>query len=271
MKSYVIYDETLDSGRAVGYLFYYEKARSFVIELCEDVSEWDAPLLFQGLVKKGIYTVPREQALLWVRERVIPSGRQNIGMILKNHHLNEYDEMALLALSGGRCAQDGCSIEAIAEDALPEEIKERRRRTVTECFPAGENRLICLFRDNTVRRIELSALHKQCPDVSHLMKHLELFLSMRVECGGYSVSFGGSVEIGAGILWKCGKLLNVSADDFFSFARCNLIDTTQACEMLQCTRQNLAYWVKEGKIAPVLSTGKERIYTRGAVAKAGSD
>ena len=65
----------------------------------EDLSEWEAPLLFQGLVKKGIYTVSREASLMWVQERVIPSGRQNIGLILKTHKLKEYSEIALLSLS----------------------------------------------------------------------------------------------------------------------------------------------------------------------------
>ena len=93
MKSYAIYDGDLDRGSAIGYLFYYEKSQSFIIELCEDLGEWDAPLLFQGLVRKKIYTVSEDISLMWVKERVIPSGRQNIGSILKNYKLKEYSEM----------------------------------------------------------------------------------------------------------------------------------------------------------------------------------
>ena len=103
MKIYAIYDKETAKNLALGYLFYYEKANEYIIELNDWLDEWEAPILFQGLVKKGIYTVPRDVSLLWVRERVIPSGRQNIGSILKNARLKEYNEMALLALSKGKC------------------------------------------------------------------------------------------------------------------------------------------------------------------------
>ena len=75
---------------AIGYLFYYEKSRSFIIKLCNDLDEWETPFLFQKLVWEQQYTVPREIALMWVKGRIIPSGRQNIGSILKNHKLVKY-------------------------------------------------------------------------------------------------------------------------------------------------------------------------------------
>ena len=52
MKSYAIYDKDLDRISAIGYLFYYEKADSFIIELCEDLDEWEAPLLFQKFIRE---------------------------------------------------------------------------------------------------------------------------------------------------------------------------------------------------------------------------
>lgn len=67
-----------------------------------------------------IYTVSEDISLTWVKERVIPSGRQNIGSILKNYKLKEYSEMALLSLSKGRCFQDNCYIEDIPETDIPE-------------------------------------------------------------------------------------------------------------------------------------------------------
>ena len=89
MKSYAIYDEDLERTSAIGYLFYYEKSESFVIELCEDLDEWEAPLLFQTLIREKRYTISSENSLMWVKERVIPSGRQNIGSILKKYKLKE--------------------------------------------------------------------------------------------------------------------------------------------------------------------------------------
>ena len=123
MKNFGIYDEQLGSTEPIGYIFYYEKAQSFIIELDEKLDEWQVPLLFQGLVKKGIYTIPKDIALMWVRERIIPSGRQNIGEILRNHKLKEYSEIAMLSLSKGRSSQDCCYIKEISTEDVPENIK----------------------------------------------------------------------------------------------------------------------------------------------------
>ena len=91
MRIFEIYDEEL--ARSVGSLLYYEKEHSFIIELEEWLDEWTAPLLFTDFVKKKQYTIPRDISLLWVRERIIPSNRQNINSILTQHRLKEYDEM----------------------------------------------------------------------------------------------------------------------------------------------------------------------------------
>ena len=81
-----IYD-ILDSYRedSVGILIYYEKSNTFIIELQDNLDEWTAPLLLTMLVRNKIFTVPRDISLMWVRERLIPPSRQNIGLILSNH------------------------------------------------------------------------------------------------------------------------------------------------------------------------------------------
>ena len=104
MKAYEITDS--ERSEDIGVLLYFEKEKTFIAELKDTLDEWTAPLLFAGLVKKGIFTMPRDIALAWVRERVIPPGRQNIDAILSHHHLKEYDEMKLLELSVGKCCED---------------------------------------------------------------------------------------------------------------------------------------------------------------------
>lgn len=262
MKNYAIYDEGLDRKTAVGYLFYYEKAQQFIIELCRDLDEWDAPILFQGLVKEGIYTVPKDISLLWVKERVIPSGRQNIGAILKNHKLKEYSEMALLQLSRGRCSQDSCYIEEVSEDGIPTEIQNRTMKNVLDCFPTADGQIICMFRDNRVRKIELSQLENKYEDISYVLRNEELRNCVKVGVGGYSITFNDSIEISALDLRKAGVLLPLTAEDFSGYVRRTVIDTTKACEMLGCSRQNLAYLIKGGRIAPIILGTKENLYAR---------
>ena len=62
-----------------------------------------------------------------------------------------------------------------------------------------------------------------------------------------------------------GKALPVTADDLYGFVRRNVVDTTQVCDMMQCSRQNLSYMVNEGKIIPLIVGERTNLYTRGSV------
>ena len=265
MKSYAIYDADLNRKRAIGYLFYYEKAEAFVIELCEDLDEWEAPLLFQGLVRQGIYTVSKEISLMWVKERVIPSGRQNIGTILKNHRLIKYSEMALLALSKGRSSQDACYLNIVEEEEIPENIKQRRKKNVQECFVTRDNQLLCMFTDNMVRKVDLTKMTERYKEVAHVLKNEEILRSVSIGVGGYTVSFGGVIEISASELRESGELLPLTTGDFYDFISTNIIDTTVACDKMKCSRQNLSYMVNEGKIKPVIRGTKENLYLKSEI------
>lgn len=268
MKTYAIFDADLDRKSAIGYLYYYEKAKAFIMELCEDLDEWEAPLLFQNLVKQGIYTISKDFSLLWVRERVIPSGRQNIGAILKNAKLKEYDEMALLSLSKGKCSQDSCYIEEIAGEDIPGNIQDRMLLNVTECFPSDDRQIICMFRDDTVRKIDLKGLTDRCKDVSHILKNDALFRSVKVGVGGYSISFNDSIEIPVSVLREEGILVPLTTNDFMNFLRHNIVDTTKACDMMQCSRQNMSYLIEKEKIVPVICGTKVNMYTKGVIEEA---
>lgn len=265
MKVYAIYDEELNADTAIGFLFYYEKAKEFIIELQDNLNEWEAPLLFQKLVKQGIYTVPKEMAYLWVKERVIPSGRQNIGSILKNAKLNEYNEMKLLELSKGKCSQDSCYIVEVAEEDIQDVIKERRCHNIKECFVAEDKQIICLFMDNSVRKVDLSELQEERKDIAYVMHNNELMNTIKIGVGGYSITFNDSIEIGVEYLRSKGELLPISAKDFYRFVETNIVDTTKACEMMQCSRQNLSYLINSKKISPIFSGTKQNLFTKGEI------
>ena len=267
MKSYAIYNEDLDRITAIGYLFYYEKSESFIIELCEDLDEWDAPLLFQKMISEKKYTVSREYSFLWVKERVIPSGRQNIGSILKNHKLKDYSEIALLSLSKGRCSQDNCCITEISVDKIPEDILNRMKKNIWECFPTEDNQLICLFKDGVVKKVDLMLLLEPYKDLSYVLKNRMLLDSMEIGAGGYSIIFNNSIEIQTADLRRTGLSLPLTSKDFYNFVRRNVMDTTKTCDILQCSRQNLSYLVKEEKIKPIINGTKENLYLKGEIEK----
>lgn len=57
-------------------------------------------------MKRKQYTVNAYWSKVWVQQRIAPTDRQNLGQILKDNGLDEYDEFQLLMLANGRCVQD---------------------------------------------------------------------------------------------------------------------------------------------------------------------
>ncbi|MCQ2522531.1 MAG: hypothetical protein MJ105_09165 [Lachnospiraceae bacterium] len=262
MKSYEIYDEENDIS--IGTLLYYEKERSYIIELCEGLDEWTAPIMFTYLIKQNKYTVPSEISYLWVKERIIPSGRQNINSILNNHKLKEYSEIDFLELAEGRCAQDHLYVRKI--DRVPEYVKERAKKNVKECSLLENDRLLCFFVDGCTKIISLADI-AEIEDVDKILKNKMLMRSVSVGVGGYSISFNRSIDISAVLLYDEGKDIPLTLNDFALFVQNNIVDTSGACDMLECSRQNLSYMVKEGSLSPIRLNLKGNLYLKGNISE----
>ena len=270
MKIFEIIDG--DKDNSVGTLLYYEKERTCIVELQEYLDEWSAPFLFANYVKNKIYTIPRDVSALCVRGRVIPSGRQNISDILKVHHLKEYDEMKFLELSEGRCSQDEMYIRQL--DKLPEFVVERQQKNLSECVILGADNILCFFRDGNTRKIDLKKILKKDSVVQPLdrlagldkvLDHDSLYKSGKIGTGGYFVTFNDSIDIPADILYGSGEEIPLGLGDFKTFVRHNIIDTTESCDMLECSRQNISYMVNQGQMSAVKEAVRGNLYLKGEI------
>lgn len=262
MRNYEIFDE--ENSISIGTLLYYEKEKSFIIELVDTLDEWSAPLLLTSYVKKGIFTIPRDISMHWVKERIIPSNRQNIDAILRNHKLKSYDEMKFLELSDGRCSQDSIFIKRI--DSLPDYVQKRILHNLTEAVVLEDYKMICFFSDKTIRKIDFKTLPAS-PDMKKILGFKRLFESAKVGTGGYFVTFNDSIDIPAWLLYKSGKKIPLEPEDFISFAQKNICDTQQTCIELECSRQNISYMISHNMITPLKENVKGNLYLRGDVIK----
>ena len=235
MRIYEILDS--ENEMSVGILQYYEKEQTYIIELQEYLDEWSAPLLFTSYVKKNIYTIPRDISFLWVKERVIPSGRQNIKAILDTHKLAKYDEMKMLEISAGKCSQDSLYIKKL--DELPEFVVKRRKKNLVDCVICEENTVLCFFEDETVKKVSL----------------------------GYCITFNDSIDIPSYVLYNVENSLPLKKKDFDNFINKNILDTSEICDILECTRQNVSYMLRKGLISPVKAEVKGNLYLKGDVLK----
>lgn len=150
MKIFAIRDESVQEQKDLAYLLYYGREKQFYIELPENADAWETPLLLDSFVKRGETTVNSYWSKIWVQQRIVPIDRQNIGEILRDNHLKEYDEYELLMLAMGRCAQDDYYLVPINEKELPEEITRRFSKRIEDVLPLENHCLLVFFRDGVV-------------------------------------------------------------------------------------------------------------------------
>lgn len=260
MKIFKIMDE--DAKRSVGCLLNFEKEGSFIIELRDDLDEWSAPLLFAGLVKKKNFTVPRDESLMWVKERIIPSGRQNISSILSHHKLKAYDEGRFLEISEGRCSQDHLYIKKV--EKLPGYVKRRQQKNLVDCVMCEGFKILCFFVDGTVKKVNLRKIKYEGTD--KISANKSLYESGKIAAGGYCVTFNESIDIPAYMLYQQEEI-SIKSEDFLLFVKKNILDTSDCCNALECTRQNISYMVKQQQLIPLKEDVKGNLYLKGDILK----
>ncbi|MCR5143873.1 MAG: hypothetical protein K6B67_01030 [Lachnospiraceae bacterium] len=262
MGIYEIYDE--ENDMTLGALIHYQKENQFIIELIDDVDEWNCPLLFSAYVKNNIYTISRDDSRKWVEERVIPSGRQNIQSILKRHKLPMYNEMDLLKISQGRCSLDELVIKPL--DELPEYVQKRMEKNLEDCVPLKNGRIMCVFADKTVKKIDMHKL-QDLKGIENVLKNQELFSSAVVATGGYVMTFNNSIDVPAARLHDIDDADCIDKEDLIEYMQHNLKDTGETCEALGCTRQNMAYYLSKGYIKPIKENVKGNMFLKGDILK----
>ena len=276
MKAYAIRDASIDKGRDLAWLLYYEREDTFHIEISEDVDEWDAPLILSSFVKRGVRALDPYWSRVWVEQRIVPRDRQNLGMILKENGLKEYDAHRLLVLSDGRCAQDECFITPLKTGAFPQELSRRLAGTLS-CIVPVPNRTLLFFRDGLVESIcdtelqelpswETAALYTVVSDRERLMKRLRLYrehlVGLTMQPGGHGITISDDCHIPVDLLRSRGTMLSVAADDFKAYLQQELIDTAGAAELMGCTRQNIQDLVSRGRIKPVMTLRNNFLFLR---------
>ena len=107
MRKFAIKNEVYQD-KTVAWLYYDEEKKEYRIQVPEDIRCEEAPLIIAEFIKRNQRTIAPDWSLRWVKERVIPPERQNIGSILKENHMEFYDEFPLHISNQGRSCQDEC-------------------------------------------------------------------------------------------------------------------------------------------------------------------
>ena len=284
MRAYAIRDASIDKSRDLAWLLYYEREDTFHIEISEDVDEWDAPLILSSFVKRGVRALDPYWSRVWVEQRIVPRDRQNLGMILKENGLKEYDVHRLLVLADGRCAQDECFITPLRTGAFPQELSRRLAGTLS-CIVPGPDRTLLFFRDGLVESIsdtelqelpawENTAYNAVGSDRERLIKRLSLYrerlADLTMQPGGHGITISDDSHIPVDVLRNGGTPLPVAAADFKAYLQQELIDTAGAAELMGCTRQNIQDLVRRGRMRPVITLRNNFLFLRSELSRADS-
>ena len=265
MRVFAIRDEEDSCARDLAYLFYYEKARCFYIELPDDADEWDTPLILSSFIKKGERTINAYWSRAWVNQRIVPRDRQNIGQILKENDLSDYDEFELLMLANGRCAQDSYYLVPV-DEGIPEKMfYSRYEKRIEDVIPLENNALLLFFRDGGVKRCDIAAMRKNDRVFGPILASDELFRRVAVHTGGYGAYWNENAVIADAELYDSGLDVPLSKNDIVRFVSERVISTAEAAELLDCSRQNINDLTARGKLHPVKTEQKNTFYLKSEI------
>lgn len=265
MKAFAIRDGYENTGKNLAYLIYYEKEKTFYIELPEEADEWETPLLLSSFVKRGEKTVNAYFSRLWVQQRIVPPDRQNLGRILRENGLREYDEFALLMLANGRCAQDDYYLAPVSKKTLLSEFPKRYAHRVEEVVPLENATLLVFFRNGEVKKCAVQKAAPRNEAFRPVLNREELFCQVGVQVGGYGICWGENLAVSDEALYRTGQKIGLEFSDFVSFLKYRTVNAEEAARLLECSRQNISDLVKRGKLHPVKTGAKNTLFLKSEI------
>lgn len=264
MVVFEIRDKYLNK-RLLGYLFYYGRSKRFFAELLSDTDEWTCPFIFSDYVKKGIYSINSVRSAKFVEQRIIPPDRQNLGVILKENGLKEYDEFKLLLLSEGRCAQDELYLVRISERDIIPEIVNRFAGKVLDVMALENMRVLVFFVDKTSALADVGRICRDDRLFGNVLNSAEIFRNVRVSPGGNGIEWGEERFISAETLSSSGKRTAISYEDLIGFIKGRLADTAEATDLLNCSRQYIKQLADKERLTPLREGANSNLYFKSEI------
>ena len=135
---------------------------------------------------------------------------------------------------------------------------------VISATPLSDMRLLVVFSNQAVKLFDAKRIVAEFPKYADL-ENEDLFSLVKVEPGGYGVSWMPVLDVSEGELWENGLELPLRAEDLTVFIRNNIINTAEVAGILQCSRQNIDDLVKRKKLKPLKSFPRGNVFLKSDV------
>ena len=102
-------------------------------------------------------------------------------------------------------------------------------------------------------------------EFSVLLNQPELFRHVHIQPGGHGISWDENLMIDNAALYTSGIGIPLAMEDFCAFAQERIVNTQEAAELLDCSRQYIAELVKNGKLHPLKSSEKNTMLLKSEI------
>lgn len=137
---------------------------------------------------------------------------------------------------------------------------------VKDAIPLSDMQLLVFFENDVIKLFDVKPIIKDYPEFEEL-KNEDLFNLVKVEPGGYGISWSSELDCSEGELWENGIDLPITPEFFINFVKYGIINTKDACDLLDCSRQNIDDLLKRKKIFPVKVFQRNKLFLKSDITK----
>lgn len=202
------------------YMFYTNNPDdTYYIELNENAVDY--PVFFHLFIEKNKYVINNYFSEKFLNERIIPYERQNIGSILRENHMYNYNPIEFYIRAHGKSSMDDLFIRKIKLEEILDNVKERRKHLIKDFIVLKNNKMIIFFINGESKIIDID---------NNLNKP---FLSTF----GEEIIFDSKYRFDYDYLYNNGKNFPLLYDDLLNYMNDNIINSGDICEKYSISRQ----------------------------------
>ena len=97
------------------------------------------------------------------------------------------------------------------------------------------------------------------------LKAPDFFSMVCVDYDGSGIIWNADLDVSEWELWTNGVEIPLTTDDLNQYQLNNSVGTAEACKLLNCSRQNIDFLTKKGKIHPVMKLGNNKIFSKSEI------
>ena len=127
------------------------------------------------------------------------------------------------------------------------------------------DQLRVLFGDESSKVFDFQSYAQHHPRYKVVLTSPERFNSAMLTSDGYGVTWGDNLYISYLELYRSGQEKSMNLDEIKRLFQYRVINSAEAAELLNCTRQNIEDLVRRDRLFPVKTMPKGKLFLKGEV------